>query len=67
MGTLMNTVAMFLADIILGALLAGAIVPLLMANGMLQSQAAFWIAVAFCVALVSLLHGTFRQGTSGHD
>jgi hypothetical protein len=58
---------MLLADMLLGMLIAGAIGPLLVGNGMLQSQAAFWIAVVLCVAIVTLLHGTFRRPPDRSD
>jgi hypothetical protein len=60
----MRTLWMLLADVVLGALLAGALAPLLVAAGWVQSQPLFWAAVACCVAVVSWLHGTFRRGSS---
>lgn len=51
---------MFLADVVLGGLLAGAVLPVLVARGIVESQALFWTLTVFCVALVAVLHGTFQ-------
>jgi hypothetical protein len=56
----MRRLGMFLADVVLGGLLAGAVLPLLIVNGLVESQVLFWVITGFCVALVAVLHGTFR-------
>lgn len=62
----MRRLGMFLADVILGSALAGALLPILLVKGVIESQAAFWTIVASCIAAVAVLHGTFhppkRQG-----
>lgn len=56
----MHRLGMFLADVVLGGILAAAVLPVLMAKGVVESQAIFWTIVAFCVAVIAVLHGTFR-------
>ena len=54
-------VGMFLADLVLGGLVAGALMPALITSGVVKSQATLWIVTALCVAAVTMIHGTFRR------
>lgn len=57
----MRRLGMFLADVVLGLLLAGFVMPMLMAKGLVESQALFWTIVLFCIALIAVAHGTFQR------
>lgn len=54
----MRRFGMLLADVVLGAMLAGAVLPLLLANDLVGSQTMFWTLTIFCIVLVAILHGT---------